>query len=281
MFIQIHDYVDITFFPRNMAVSKKHSILLVYRIRKMTPDKNKRRSEKWWSFFSCMHVYSKMNKRKYFAMMDGGKGRKKPSVWTYPRDENWFPDIWQNRVIDDYQGNRWKEDFRMKGSTFANLVAVLTPYLQKRGTRFRLAIPVEKRVAIGVWRLATGNSFRTLSTIFAAGKATAVHIVHEFCSALTRLSETYIKFPRTPIELGMAIPLFKDDVNCKIPQAFASVDGTHIEIMAPDCPSKTDYFARTKRYTVNTQCIVGANLIFYSVVTGYPGSCHDQGGQHS
>ena len=121
----------------------------------------------------------------------------------------------------------------------------------------------------------TGNSFRTLSTTFAVGKATAVHIVHEFCSAPTRLSKTYIKFPRTPIELGMDIQLFKDDVNCKIPQAFAAVDGTHIEIMAPDCPSKTDYFARTKRYTVNTQCIVGANLIFYSVATGYPGSCHD------
>ena len=70
----------------------------------------------------------------------------------------------------------------------------------------------------------------------------------------------------------MAIQLFKDDVHCRIPQAFAAVDGTHIEIMAPDCPSKTDYFARTKRYTVNTQCIVGANLIFYSVATG---SCHD------
>ena len=103
-------------------------------------------------------------------MMDGGKSRKKPSVWTYPRDENWFPDMWQNRVIDDYQGNRRKEDFRMKGSTFAKLVAVLTPYLQKRDTRFRFAIPVEKRVAIGVWCLPTGNSFRTLSTTFAYRK---------------------------------------------------------------------------------------------------------------
>ena len=80
MFIQIHDYVDITFFPRNMAVSKKHKILLVYRIRKMTRAKNKRRGEK-----CCMHIYSKTNKWKYFAMMDGGKNRKKPSVWAYPR----------------------------------------------------------------------------------------------------------------------------------------------------------------------------------------------------
>ena len=215
-----------------MAVSKKHKILLVYRIRKMTRAKNKRRGEKWWSFFSCMHVYSKMNKRKYFAMMDGGKSRKKPSVWTYTRDENWFPDMWQNRVIDDYQGNRWKEDLRMKGSTFAKLVAVLTPYLQKRDM-FSPCCTRRKKGAIGVWRLATGNSFRTLSTTFAVGKATSVHIAHEF-SALTRLSKTYIKYPRTPIELGMAIQLFKDDVNCKIPQAFAAVDGTNIEIMAPE-----------------------------------------------
>ena len=81
-------------------------------------------------------------------MMVGQKGRKRPSVWTSSREESWFPDMWKNRFVEDYQGNPWKEDFRMKGSTFAKLVAILTPYLQNQDTRFRLAIPVEKRVAI-------------------------------------------------------------------------------------------------------------------------------------
>ena len=69
--------------------------------------------------------------------------------------------------------------------------------------------------------------------------------------------------------------MFKDDVFCKIPQAFAAVDGTLIEIGALDTPDKADYFARTKRYAVNTQGIIGANLEFFHISTGFPGSFHD------
>ena len=46
-------------------------------------------------------------------------------------------------------------------------------------------------------------------------------------------------------------------------------------IVAPNCDRKADYYARTRRRTVNTQVIVGANFIFYSIATGFPGSCHD------
>ena len=257
-----------------MARKNAGKILIMYWVRKRILDRRRSRRRLRQSAYLSMVQHNKMKRRKLFALMQN-QGRKKASIWAYPREENWFADMWKNRFVDHYQGNRWREDFRMKGGTFAKLVDVLTPYVQKRDTNFRSAIPVEKRVAIGVWRLATGNAFRTIAKTFAVGKATALHIVHEFCEALSRLSSTFVKFPRTPLELGKAIHLFKEEVKFKIPQAFAAVDGTHIEIQAPNCLSKTDYFSRTKRYTVNTQCIVGANLIFYSVATGYPGSCHD------
>ena len=46
-------------------------------------------------------------------------------------------------------------DFRMTGETFNHLVQWLAPFffLIKQDTFFRKAIPVHKRVTIGLWRL--------------------------------------------------------------------------------------------------------------------------------
>ena len=48
------------------------------------------------------------------------------------------------------------------GDTFRDIVRVVQPALGKRGTQFQRAIPIEKRVAITLWRLLTGNSFQRL-----------------------------------------------------------------------------------------------------------------------
>ena len=36
-----------------------------------------------------------------------------------------------------------------------------------------------------------------------------------------------------------------------------------------------NYFSRKQKYNVNTQAVVGSNLIFLDVATGFPGSIHD------
>ena len=66
--------------------------------------------------------------------------------------------------------NRWKEDFRMSGRTFEKLVNLLRGSLEKRDTHFQKAIPVKNRVAVALWRLANGNSFRTTNKTLAVGK---------------------------------------------------------------------------------------------------------------
>ena len=146
----------------------------------------------------------------------------------------------------------------------------MTPFLQKQETIFRRVIPGEKRVAIGIWRLGTGNSYRTIAKTFGVGKSTAVTISYDFCSALVRIFDRFISFP-----IAFAIEFFKNDVNCKIPQAFCAVDGTLIEIVGPNNDLKVDYFARNKRHAVNTQGIVGGNLLFLHLATWFPRSCHD------
>ena len=70
--------------------------------------------------------------------------------------------------------------------------------LEKQDTRFREAVPIEKRVAIALWRLPTGNSYRSVSKTFAVGKSTAVSNTKSFCAAISHLYRNILSNSREP-----------------------------------------------------------------------------------
>ncbi|CAH3172911.1 unnamed protein product, partial [Porites evermanni] len=55
----------------------------------------------------------------------------------------------------------WKEHFRVTRETFEYLCDLVRVDLQKQHTRFRSLVSVEERVGLALWRLATGNSYRS------------------------------------------------------------------------------------------------------------------------
>ena len=200
--------------------------------------------------------------------------RKPRSIWAYERQEFWFHKMLHGFEDENFDLH-WKQDFRMTQPTFMKIVELVRPRLERRDTQLRKAIPIEKRVAIAIWRLSTGNSFRSVAKTFAVGKSTAVKITREFCTEMRRLAPLFIKFQSNRRETVQAIEQFKLDYSCKIPQAVGAIDGTHINIVAPAGEGKVDYFSHKQRYTLATQGVIGANLLFYDIATGFPGSCHD------
>ena len=92
---------------------------------------------------------------------------------------------------------------------------------------------------------------------------------------MVRLALNFIWFPRNGRETTIAIEKCHAYTGCVIPNVVGAIDGTHIEILCPDSPSKVGYFSRKQIYTINTQAVVGANLIFLDLATGFPGSIHD------
>ena len=168
--------------------------------------------------------------------------------------------MWQKRSNNSYQ-KYWKTDFRMTGKTFEKLANLVFLNLSKEDTKFRKSIPVQKRVAIALWRLSTGNSFRTIAKTFAVGKSTAVSITKYFCKEMRRSSKEYIKFTVTSDKVENAIEKLETCCNC-------AIDGTHIYIKTPQCDSKYDYFFRKQRYSINTQAVAGGDLLFLDLVTG-------------
>ena len=92
----------------------------------------------------------------------------------------------------------------------------------------RETIPVVKRVAVSLWRLATGHSHWSTALTFGTGKSTAVTIKDEFCDAICEKSDDLIHFPENVQEMLDEILNFSRI--CDIPQTFCATDGSHIEI---------------------------------------------------
>ena len=103
--------------------------------------------------------------------------RKRKTMWVYPRPQFWFKQL----VVNHYQDHLWREHFRVSRDTFEYICGLVGPQLIRQNTILRQAITVEKRVAILLWRLATGNSYRTVGLTFGIGRCTAMNAKDEFC----------------------------------------------------------------------------------------------------
>ena len=83
---------------------------------------------------------------------------KRKTMWVYPRPQFGFEQL----VVSHYQDHLWREHFRVSRDTLEYICGLVGPQLIRQNTNLRQAITVEKRVAVPLWRLATGNSYRTV-----------------------------------------------------------------------------------------------------------------------
>ena len=88
--------------------------------------------------------------------------------WAMEYEQSWFEKMWRNRHNDIYC-ELWQKEFWMSPSTFEYIIDFVEQNMAKADTVFRKAVPIEKRVEVGLWRLSTGNSFRTISKVFGIG----------------------------------------------------------------------------------------------------------------
>ena len=87
-------------------------------------------------------------------------------MWVYPRPQHWFGEMLQN----NYMNHLWREHFRISRQTFDFICNLVRPDLTRQDTVMRRAVSVEKRVAVALWRLATGDCYRATGLVFGVGK---------------------------------------------------------------------------------------------------------------
>uniref|UniRef100_A0A672GHH6 DDE Tnp4 domain-containing protein n=1 Tax=Salarias fasciatus TaxID=181472 RepID=A0A672GHH6_SALFA len=189
------------------------------------------------------------------------------SVWTYQRPGNW----WQY-VNHSWTDLEWRANFRMGRSTFNKLCDILRPWLTRHNTKYRRAVPVELRVGICIWRLATHLKYRSISHLFGVGLSTCCLIKHEVVTAINKiLKPKYIRHP-TAAEMRVIVQGFRDKWH--FPQVAGAIDGTHINIRAPS-ENSASYYNRKGDYSITLQAVVDHRMRLWDINVGRAGKIHD------
>ncbi|KAL4302724.1 hypothetical protein GQ457_10G017230 [Hibiscus cannabinus] len=205
----------------------------------------------------------------------GGSGHQR-RLWVKDRSKDW----WDKCNHPDFSDEEFKRAFRMSKATFDMICEELEPAVMKKNTMLRDAIPVRQRVAVCIWRLATGEPLRMVSKRFGLGISTCHKLVLEVCTAIkTVLMPKFVQWPD-----DTKMKQIKDEFESitGIPNVGGAIYTTHLPIIAPKA-NATAYFNKkhTERsqknsYTITLQGIVDGNGVFRDVCIGWPGSMSDE-----
>lgn len=93
----------------------------------------------------------------------------------------------------DKTTGQFKSFIHMASEDFEFLLCKIGRKIMKNDTNMRNAVPVEKRLAVTLRFLATGDSYTSLQYTFLISKQLISLIVPEVCQALIDVLKTYIK----------------------------------------------------------------------------------------
>lgn len=147
---------------------------------------------------ACYSKSKKKNRSPFYQRMneDVNVGQRRKSVWVLARPQFWF----ENMVLNQCEDNFWGEHYQVSRETFWYIFYLVSHHLVRQDTNMHQSIPVQKRVGVALWHLATGNSHWTTGLVFGVGRCTALKLKEEFCSAPLRVNNDYIKFPKGEAE---------------------------------------------------------------------------------
>ncbi|XP_062302094.1 uncharacterized protein LOC134006997 [Osmerus eperlanus] len=193
--------------------------------------------------------------------------RRRPSVWAFNRATEWW-DV----IVPGFTNTQWVQNFRMSEETFIYLCNKLRPVMEKQNTNFRRCVPLKKRLAIALWKLATGSEYRSVGHLFGVSITTVCRCVQEFSvAAEALLVPEQISFPDQEKFKEMAA---YTENRWGLPQCIGAIDGSHIPILAPQ-EDHCDYFNHKGWHSIILQGVVDGKGLFWNVFAGLPGSLRD------
>ncbi|KAL1480501.1 hypothetical protein MTO96_050975 [Rhipicephalus appendiculatus] len=187
--------------------------------------------------------------------------------WAFQRNERWFED-----TLPHLGDAHFRQSLRVTPATFSYLVNILTPVLERADTNMRPAVPVAKRIAIGLYRLRSTAEDATIAHLFGVGRSTVNVICREFFAAVIETLEgQWLRMIRRA-EMGEHIRKFHRVSG--FPQAIGALDGCHIPVSPPE-EHATDYFNYKGWYSMILLALVDHQYRFRYINVGSPGRCHD------
>ncbi|XP_003427676.1 protein ANTAGONIST OF LIKE HETEROCHROMATIN PROTEIN 1 [Nasonia vitripennis] len=183
-----------------------------------------------------------------------------------PRVQNFI-----ENVILRYNDIEFKETFRMSRTTFEYLLLLIRPNLEGLNEFGNMPINPDKQLYITLYVLGTPDSYRSVTTKFNVGKATAWRAVRRVVRSICQYRNYFIRWPsaREAAETSMRIARRR-----RLHGVIGAVDGTHIRIAALRVDSQA-YINRKGVHSIQLQVICNDKLEFIHCYAGLPGSVHD------
>nr|XP_054926190.1 uncharacterized protein LOC126530249 [Dermacentor andersoni] len=123
----------------------------------------------------------------------------------------------------------------MPPRSFDRLLELVGPRIIKANTKFRKGIPPDHHLALAVRFLPAGETIRTSSFNFLAGRSTTCKIISEVCEAIWEVvGPVYVKCPSSAAEWLKVANEFEEKWN--LPHCIGAIDGKHVVI---ECPAKS------------------------------------------
>ncbi|XP_042306734.1 protein ANTAGONIST OF LIKE HETEROCHROMATIN PROTEIN 1-like [Sceloporus undulatus] len=141
--------------------------------------------------------------------------------WSRQITQDW----WERVVLETWDPDQWLQNFRMTKDTFLELCEELRPELHRQTTSMRAPLSVEKRVGIGLWKLATTECYRSVADRFGVGRSTVGEVFIEVCLAIEKLLLKKMVALKEPEEVMAGF------AEMGFPNCVGIMDRTHIPIL--------------------------------------------------
>lgn len=187
------------------------------------------------------------------------------------RESDW----WERVVLAEFGPQEWLQRFHVSKDTFYLLCNTLKPQFSQSGLLMspsKLTLPLEKRVAVALIRLATNMDYSLLGELFGESVSTLSQCVREVCDAIIMLLKPlYMHHPGVQ-ELAENARAFH--MKWGFPHCVGVLDTLHIPIRSPP-PHARDCWSRKGGHSVVMQGVVNAQGCFWDVCVGFPGGTED------
>lgn len=232
-------------------------------------------------------IQKKINHRKYLHRQQEQRQKTAPAPLSHvssshsPRSElsnvSSNSDWWERVVLAEFGPQEWLQRFHVSKDTFYLLCNTLKPQFPQAGlltSSSKLTLPLEKRVAVALIRLATNMDYSLLSELFSENINTLSQCVREVCDAIIMLLKPlYMHHPGAQ-ELAENARAFH--MKWGFPHCVGVIDTLHIPIRSPPLAARECWRSKTHgNHSVVMQGVVNAQGCFWDVCVGFPGGTDD------
>uniref|UniRef100_A0A8C3J0A7 DDE Tnp4 domain-containing protein n=1 Tax=Chrysemys picta bellii TaxID=8478 RepID=A0A8C3J0A7_CHRPI len=188
----------------------------------------------------------------------------KHHFWAWETSTEW----WDHIIMHVWDDEQWLQNFQLRKATFMGQRDELAPALQRKDTRMRAALSLEKGVAIALWKLATPDCYQSVANQFGVGKSTVGLVLMEVCGVINHI------LLRKTVTLGKMHDIVDGFAQMGFPNCGGAIVGTHIPILAPDHLA-TDYINWKGYFSMVLQVLVDHRGRFMDTNAGWSRKVHD------